>query len=247
MYHKQQDCSHYSLRSYFHPGEPTDYAILAALLRMGTKYMAVRMRRDVINHLKMAYPASRLDYNKRTDLFVPQEGHAIRALHMASEGIPIGIILPAIYCHLAELPVADVILGIEVSDRERLVLPESAQRICLVGRDRLLRESITDGLGHMVLLSPMGICGCPEKPAPNCTTTLIKALQVEIDVAVKCDIFSRPMPYQKYCPNDDMCMMCMGCWEADEHQAYDDMWTDVPGYFGLERWETLVAEDNSDV
>ncbi len=42
--------------SYFYTGKPTHYDALDSMLRMSTKYLAQKLRSDLIKHLIMIYP-----------------------------------------------------------------------------------------------------------------------------------------------------------------------------------------------
>jgi len=226
--------------SYFPPRARTKFPVVAAVLRLSTKYHAPALRQRAIDLMTTVYPSSTADWTKRSHqrLIPPFEDEHVAYIALAIE-TDIRVILPAVYFAATRAPLAGVL-----TQMRKLAVAHSVQwDVCtdfLVGRERLQQAEITHILGF--LANTFARPGCRDSNDNNLLLTAARnAVRRVVDQE----------PYHQWCsakpaevgPALGLCAVCCDTVTESIEQARRKVWEQLPGYFNLADWETLLARD----
>ncbi|KAH9926924.1 uncharacterized protein B0H18DRAFT_875934 [Fomitopsis serialis] len=231
--------------SYFRPRVRAKFPVVAAVLRLGTKYDAAALRQRAIDLLSTAYPNSGDAWRQRTiqRLVPPFENELAVYIELAIE-IDIRAILPALYYAASKAPLPDVL-----SKLHNLAVAPSLQwdvcRTFIIGREKLL---LAEQASALAFLQPdFSRPGCQN--AANCAALLNLAAKRTLPKPGDAE------PFYQWClrsPDEvsktlTLCIPCQGTVTTSIRSGRDRLWEQLPGFFGLPDWDTLRARDGLDL
>ncbi|TFY54161.1 hypothetical protein EVJ58_g9022 [Rhodofomes roseus] len=231
--------------TYFRPGSKTKFPIVAAVLRLGTKYDAPALRQRAVDHLSTAYPFSLEEWGRRASkrLVPPFENELAAYIELAIE-TDIRVVLPALYYAASRVPLPDVLTMLH----NLAVAPGVQWDVCrafLVGREKLLLAEQASALAFLQ----------PDFPRSDCRGS---SCRQRIDEAAKKTLpkpVSDPEPFYRWCmdkpdemaKNIALCESCQGTVATSIKNGKQKLWEQLPDFFGLPGWDTLRARDGLDV
>ncbi|SJL15252.1 uncharacterized protein ARMOST_18740 [Armillaria ostoyae] len=246
-----RDLSHFLhafyTRAYFYTGKPTHYDALDSMLRMSTKYLAQKLRSDLIKHLIMIYPPEMAKVRMHQHLIDPdQKCHSLYAIAMAREH-DIPDILPTAFYFASTISPATLI---QIhSDASDLVLITSA-------REKIINAAYRDAWGWLFQGRSTSIMCFRKRLCQGRRLNVIHRIALYPEQVPS--LFLQDMPHQaerarqdssdsesesedEYGDeNDRVCSTCLGEWRASEESGYKRMWLNLPSYFKLPGWEALL-------
>ncbi|OBZ73810.1 hypothetical protein A0H81_06190 [Grifola frondosa] len=221
--------------SYFLPGVRNKFAVVAAVLRLSTKYDASHLRKRAINLLTSAYPSTLLAWDDRLSnrLIPPFENEHATYMALALE-TRVRIILPAVYFAWSRQPLLDALRD--------LVDIEIAATI-LIGRERLQRAEISHILAFLQY----------NYPRPLCQNVVADNQILARTTAAALAMTTEHEPYHQWCSSHPsevgeslgLCANCCLLVESTIQKGRSIVWEKLPGFFDLPDWETLLAEVHS--
>lgn len=224
----------------------TKFPIVAAVLRLGTKYIAPALRQRAIDLLATAYPSSLAAWDQRAlhRLVPPFENELTTYIELAVE-TDVRVILPALYYAASRLPLADVLDRLHTLE----VTPEMQWSVCrafVTGREKLLQA---EQLCALAFLQPdFARPNCRESSCANRLNDGGLKKTLPKPQAENTDTFYR------WCltepdnvgPSLSLCAACQATVSASIKNGREKVWNQLPVYFGLPDWATLKARDVSD-
>ncbi|KAF9556689.1 hypothetical protein CPC08DRAFT_711012 [Agrocybe pediades] len=163
--------------------------------------------------------------------------------------------LPMIYYHAAQLPVDDIINGVQDGDKILKLTEPRDIAIILKGREELMRARREVSFRWLEeRLSRYG----PQKASEECEETcqqggeycykFLQKLMGQFRTSGFLD--SRPNALEGL--NDDAKVLfkeylCDKCYDdviADANEGIEESWDSLPGYFGLEPWKMIIDKQS---
>ncbi|KZT69232.1 hypothetical protein DAEQUDRAFT_669967 [Daedalea quercina L-15889] len=227
--------------SYFRPGVTAKFPVVAAVLRLGTKYDAPALRQRAIDLLATAYPLSLEAWDARATkrLVPPFEDELTAYIELAIES-DIRAVLPAVYYAASKTPLPDFLDKLHTLR----VAPSVQWDVCrafVVGRERLLQAEPAPTLAFLQ----------SEFPRPGCQNGSTCTNQLNLSVRRVLPQASSSELYHQWClDNPDkvgsalgLCTACQATVATSITDGRKKVWEQLPGFFGLPDWATLEARD----
>jgi hypothetical protein len=210
-------------------------AMVAAFLRLGTKYEISELRTEAIRRLFNDFPRDFAIFNRRTtSTSLINERTAADVVNLARE-MNILSILPAALDRCCEIYTTGEILGgRRRQDGSMAIMSVHDQRICLLGRDELTRLQAKETF--VWLMKDEGSINCSGLACEYVKKTLVR------DVL----ILSRPCLALHRWERSWERKLCNPCLEAfkDAFAAgRTKIWSMLPAIFDLPSWEELLISD----
>ncbi|GJE91294.1 BTB/POZ domain-containing protein [Phanerochaete sordida] len=227
--------------SYFRPGVKKPFPVVAAILRLSTKYIAPVLRAQAIEMFTSAYPATYAAWKARgtARLVAATEGE-FSALVVLAEQTDARALLPAVFYAAAPRPLAETLAALHALPLGEAARQDAAARF-LLGRERLQREMTRDVLAF--LRNGFARPGCQNG---NDTNALVNYCRTALDA------MAHDTPYYEQCINDPgavgaaipVCPICTTTIKDHIEGAVEKVWQRLPEIFGLPAWEVLTANDD---
>lgn len=225
----------------------TRFPVVAAVLRLGTKYIAPALRQRAIDLLATAYPSLFTAWDQRAShrLVPPFENELITYIELAIE-TDVRVLLPALYYAASKAPLADVLDRLH----KLAVSPEVRWSVCrafVIGREKLLQA---EQLAALAFLQPdFARPGCQN--SSNCTSRLNS---VGLQKALPKPQAENTDPFYRWClmepdnvgPSLSLCTGCQATVSTSIKNGREKLWDQLPGFFELPDWATLRARDGLD-
>ncbi|KAL6309352.1 hypothetical protein BKA93DRAFT_723844 [Sparassis latifolia] len=229
---------------YFQSGVKSKFPIVAAVLRLSTKYHAPALRHRAISFLSTAYPSTLAAWDKRSiqRLIPPFEDEFCAYVALATE-TDVRAILPGLYYAAARKPLGQIIPLL----RTLAIAPAVQWDVCsdfVLGRERLFQVEIKHILTFLNV--EFKHPGCQHS---SCATILNNTARLALRKATEAEA------YHQWCSANAsevgrslaLCQPCSTTVENSIKDARNVVWEQLPGLFGLPDWETLKARDELDV
>ncbi|KAH9951133.1 hypothetical protein B0H21DRAFT_719718 [Amylocystis lapponica] len=233
----------YEFKWYFRPGVKNRFPVVAAVLRLSTKYHAVELRQRAIDLLVTAYPSTFAAWDQRASnrLVLPFEGEFSACVTAALDG-DIRVILPAVYYAASRQPLSELLSELRILS---ITLSSNAHwdvfSDFLLGREWLERAELKEILDFL----------SPHFSRPHCRdggrdNDLLKDTAKR--VARKVDVVDS---YHQWCsahPGEvgksiGLCDRCCEMIGESIQRGRLTVWEQLPTFFGLADWETLKVRD----
>ncbi|KAI0792244.1 hypothetical protein C8Q75DRAFT_805270 [Abortiporus biennis] len=229
--------------SYFRPGVKTRFPVIAAVLRLSTKYQASQLRRRAIVALSTAYPSTLSAWDARAQhrLIPPFEGEVKAIIALAIES-DVRVILPAVYYAASKRSLSEMIIEL-LSINVDLGIRDDMIAKWIVGCEKLRHAELYNVLEFLDISFPRP--GCQN--INNCNILL----QRQAAYSIRNVAGSEPLPYQLHCYNNantvgtslNLCLPCRETVNKSIQDAREKIWKQLPSFFGFSDWETLIARD----
>jgi len=224
------------MNTFFSPGKKTLFPIVAAVLRLSTKYRCHALRRRAIDCLLSAYPLSLDHWFKRSHrrLFPPFQGEISDVLALAAE-VDVPCILPAAFYAACQRPLSEVLEEILNNPK---IGSHSMYMKFVVGREKLRHFEVEHVLAflHSSFQRPDCQNGYDDNTLKTVAqNTLLKTTEYP--------------PYQQSFIDDptqaaNSLIVCEECRRRIENTvkvSRTKMWEELPAIFDLPQWETLKS------
>ncbi|KAF8207978.1 hypothetical protein K438DRAFT_1962244 [Mycena galopus ATCC 62051] len=203
---------------YYDPAETKDFLLIAAILRLSTKYNVDILRRRALAHISSLYPTTLQEWDLRKDT-------AMEAL------------LPAcMYLCADSICVDDILDGVSSIDGKHLELDWPDKRACIRGRQNLLIALRSEVFAFLTGSLQIPNCSSPQR----CDSSKLRWLQsLEASLGNGCPgIFSIKFPWTSF--RKAVCDNCYTASFTDSNRQRQRIWDKLPSYFDMPPWEELV-------
>lgn len=224
------------------------FCVLAAFLRLGTKYEIEQLRSEAVNRISVEYP-SQLDQwdtfqSKKSTMsqMHPERSNTFDVINLAQE-INMPSLLPAaFYTCVANYDIQEVLDGIVRDDGSLATLPTTSQHKCMQGLHRLLKKQMQE---TFVWMDERFISESYTCIASGSGGGKKRCFFEKRDLFYK-TWFSSPRcmaltPWIDFSENN----MCMNCRDSSREAHYIGrikIWQELPSMFGLGNWDELLKE-----
>ncbi|KAH8826497.1 hypothetical protein DL96DRAFT_1284807 [Flagelloscypha sp. PMI_526] len=222
------------------PPSPSQYHIVAAVLRPAHKYDAATFRDRALRHLSARYPCTLRDFLHRDKHSRPlfgsydrengeAEAYATDTAVLLHE-VGAWWCLPAVYeAILPKISAAFILNGVHFASRHYEVSHE--QKVGILDGPQNFTQDLATRVAHISFPST----NCEEKE--RCTSTYHSLLFVYL---TKLQRRTGPwfwnLDFKNALP---LCQPCRAKMNESIEQLADEIWTSIPGYFSLPPWSEL--------
>lgn len=218
--------------SFFRMHERTTLSILISLSRMSTKYNALEIRSELVNHLAQIYPDNLLAYenSKKNEMFdAPPPDLDFHLLSVARE-CDARILLPALFYACASQPLSLILDSSEIIEKDDY-------NTILLGREKMMKYAYE--IATMALL-----------PGKKCRSTECAALRTS-SITGHIDYGTHnPPPFTLHVSNDgvlptdaavraNLCSACVKNYRDSLRTNRQQFWRDLPSIFDLGKWSEI--------
>ena len=223
------------LYSFFQTGKETEFAVVAGVLRLSTKYDVPHLRQRAITHLTTAYPTSLKGWdNRSTARTIPATPYVPFAVLELARATDVDCVLPsAMYC-CCTCSVRDILDGVMWAG-SRLHMHPADKRTCTIARQNLLTVKANT---ISAFLMPCDVPACKTHDA--CNAGRLKGVFANTD-----DEFCDPL-WDRFDWASFARVVCASCLAASKdsyEKARSELWADLPRIFDLRSWSELQATD----
>ena len=219
--------------SFFENGQETEFAVVAGILRLSTKYQVPHLRRRAIQHLITAYPTTLQAWDSRnTSRTIPAIPYVPFAVLELARLTDVEIVVPAaMYCCCTS-SIKDIVDGVPWSGSQ-LDMSWADKRTCVIGRQELLsaKQSMI-----CAFLKPDSVPPCDT--TDSCNTGRLKAVFTNTDDEY-CDPLWDRFDWAKFA--QVVCSSCLAASRGRYEKARKDLWSNLPRIFNLRSWTELEA------
>jgi hypothetical protein len=223
--------------SYFTVKQKLPLGIVAACLRLGTKYEIVHLKTEALRRLYNDFPPTfnQVDhlYFGKNQLIERYNGIAVDVVKLARDN-NISSILPAALYWLSRYSFDSIISGKRRPDRTISILSIEDQKTCILAKEKLIRLQVVETFGWLNLLDDgqypgcVGDCAGQKRdifrqfwlPTPSCS-----ALQ----------------PFKQSWAKA-MCATCVADSSQKHNAGRERVWNQLPSIFGMRPWVELLDD-----
>lgn len=216
----------------FDPTKCQKFFDVRAFIRVGTKYEIDHLRRDAIDVLSRAYPYNLdmwydnfgcgMDDNPIDDV----DDHFKDTMELLWE-LNLDFLLPVVYLRMCEALSLEniVVAGCCTEDLRRIV----SGRGCI-------HANWSDKLVELLKQS----CPCLVPSCVEARIYLASYVSSDLPSYDISNIFESELAFINMDGFHDLCSHCkIACCKLDFERVRQDLWKDVPKYFGFDNWEKL--------
>ncbi|KAF6759108.1 hypothetical protein DFP72DRAFT_1064071 [Ephemerocybe angulata] len=234
--------------------KPISFDMVKALIKMGTKYDIGQLRQEGFLRMRMEFPSCLLEYelvhfppHGRSNVWKSIEyrsGVAFEVANFAFEH-ELTEILPTCYFFCITTHRDDLLDGIVEAGR-RVELSPTVQRICLAGLKKLGKRYNTafswvdkfDGDNAEVAAYPH--CDNPDDCLTNGKPLICALWRPQKSLAYMLYPWSKLRPRLEILHSGfNICASCLDGVEDTVDFSAEQIWNDLPSYFGLPSWKDL--------
>ncbi|CAK5268366.1 unnamed protein product, partial [Mycena citricolor] len=229
--------------SYYDPQETKDFLLIAAILRLSTKYNVEFLRRRALAHISSLYPTKLSDWDQRKDNAMEVFNARPFAVFLLAKETGHQALLPAcMYLCADSVDINDILDGLESIDGTHIELDWPDKRACIRGRQNLLLALRSEVFAFLTG-SLAVITGCTAQA--RCDASKLRWLQsLEASLGNGCPgIFSIKFPWPSF--RKAVCETCYAASYAHSNQKREEIWNNLPGYFDLPPWAELCKSSAS--
>ena len=217
-------------RRFFETAEDIEFLVLAAVLRLSTKYNVKGLRHIALSHLLDAYPTTIDTWDNRDAAlpFAPEQCPPMVVMQLVKE-FSITSILPTVMYCCSIRSLSDILDGVRWKDSQ-LSLNPADQRACLIARQTLItakRRNISSFLNAVD-----GISTCSNRA--SCNTGRLRAVFTNKDDSDSCDPLWDSFDWDAFALS--VCATCLATSKTSFRNARSALWADIPALFHLPKW-----------
>ncbi|KAF7297451.1 Glutamine amidotransferase type-1 domain-containing protein [Mycena indigotica] len=222
---------------YYNPPETTSFTLIAAVLRLSTKYNVDFLRRRALAHISSLYPTTLQDWEQRRDNAIEVFNARPFAVFQLAKETGHEALLPAcMYLCADTVDINDILDGLKSIDGKHIELDWLDKRACIRGRQNLLLALRAEVFGF--LTGTLKIPNCTN--TARCDSAKLRWLQsLEASLGNGCPgIFSIKFPWSSF--RKAICEVCYTASYQDSMHHRQTIWDNLPSYFDMPPWEELV-------
>ncbi|KAK7001410.1 glutamine amidotransferase type-1 domain-containing protein [Favolaschia claudopus] len=222
---------------YYDPAETTDFLLIAAILRLSTKYNVDFLRRRALAHISSLYPTTLQEWDLRKDTAMEVFNARPFAVLLLAKETGHQALLPAcMYLCADSVDINDILDGLTSIDGKHLELDWPDKRACIRGRQNLLLALRAEVFAFLTGNLTIQNCASPQR----CDSSKLRWLQsLEASLGNGCPgIFSIKFPWNAF--RKAVCENCYTASHTHSNTQRQLIWDKLPSYFGMPPWEELV-------
>ncbi|KAJ7638481.1 hypothetical protein FB45DRAFT_903008 [Roridomyces roridus] len=222
---------------YYDPAETTDFLLIAAILRLSTKYNVDSLRRRSLNHIASLYPTTLQEWEIRKDTAMEVfNARPFAVLLLAKETRHHALLPASFYLCADSIEINDILDGVSSIDGKHLELDWPDKRSCIRGRQNLLLALRSEVFAFLTGSLTIPNCVSPQR----CDSSKLRWLQsLEASLGNGCPgIFSIKFPWASF--RKAVCDNCYNVSFTNSNHQRQLIWDKLPSYFDLPPWEELV-------
>ncbi|KIM83485.1 hypothetical protein PILCRDRAFT_425712, partial [Piloderma croceum F 1598] len=201
---------------------------VTAILRLSNKYDIQPFRQKSIQELKKVFPCTLHDYDAIYPLgtTITLTCHDIIQSILLARACTTLELLPCIYYLMSRFSMKTLL-------RCHTLLPRDEMEICLLGREKLQEIRETVALSFLLDPKPSQHCSNPTLCERRCLTTLNRTISNTLHLGIYALTTD---------PELAEILLCGPCAEeklSAHRAARENLWNELPNYFGLGTWEEL--------
>jgi hypothetical protein len=211
------------------------FAVVAAFLRLGTKYEIPDLRAEATKRLVTDYPLGLELLEPRTNEKIsiqPYYGKIFDVVNLAREMGILSILPVALYsccCNDNQI----ILEGCYKQDGKYVALSSADQKICILAKDKLLAFQVQETFGWLGVDISEDIC-----PQSRCKNLRKRVFQLIWLPKPKCVALEFWQP--KW--SDELCVHCGAAAHVVHVAGRAEIWRQLPSIFGLPGWDDLLKE-----
>jgi hypothetical protein len=208
-------------------------AMVAAFLRLGTKYEISELRTEAIRRLSNDYPHdfAIFDRGRTRSTQLINECKAADVVNLAREMNILSILPAAFYRCCESYTTGEILGGRRRQDGSMAIMSIHDQRICLLGRDKLAQLQANETF--VWLMTDEDDIYCNGSSCEDDRKTLVRDLL----------ILSKPcLALHRWRPSWErqLCNSCLEKFKDKFAAGRKRIWTILPSMFDLPSWEELL-------
>ncbi|KAJ7502583.1 hypothetical protein B0H11DRAFT_1712347 [Mycena galericulata] len=222
---------------YYDPAETKDFLLIAAILRLSTKYNVDVLRRRALAHISSLYPTTLQEWDLRKDTAMEVFNARPFAVLLLAKETGHQALLPAcMYLCADSVDINDILDGVKSIDGKHLELDWPDKRSCIRGRQNLLLALRSEVFAFLTGSLAIPNCVSPQR----CDSSKLRWLQsLEASLGNGCPgIFSIKFPWTSF--RKAVCDNCYTASFTNSNHQRQLIWDKLPSYFDLPPWEELV-------
>ncbi|KAF5336573.1 hypothetical protein D9611_006491 [Ephemerocybe angulata] len=234
--------------------DPIPFKAVAAMARLGEKFMISCLRSEALSRLRTEYPSTLAEASvaqapeKIFTTIIEEPGLLIKIANLAHDS-KLWTIRPTVYlwCCLIMDVVDSISHGLELADGTRAHLSRDVQYLCLYGKQKL-DEAFRKCFTWVQRTGQTRSCG-HKKVCGNLAKNIIEeclaqgSIDLSLLFAEAWNIYDPEgtdpdLPFSK--------ILCSSCFEAANtcaNMGREKLWEELPSYFELPDWEELKRLD----
>ncbi|KAJ7213122.1 hypothetical protein GGX14DRAFT_620272 [Mycena pura] len=221
---------------YYDPPETKDFLMIAAILRLSTKYNVEFLRRRTLAHIASLYPTTLQEWDQRLDNAMEVFNARPFAVFLLAKETGHHALLPAcMYLCADTVDINDILDGLASIDGKHIELEWVDKRACIRGRQNLLLALRSEVFAFLTNLK-IPNCSSPQR----CDSAKLHWLQsLEASLGNGCPgIFSIKFPWISF--RKAVCETCYSASYNNSNKQRQRIWDKLPSYFDMPSWEELV-------
>ncbi|KAJ7162302.1 hypothetical protein C8R46DRAFT_903935 [Mycena filopes] len=222
---------------YYDPAETKDFLLIAAILRLSTKYNVDFLRRRALAHVSSLYPTTLKEWDQRQDTAMEVFNARPFAVLLLAKETGHQALLPAcMYLCADSVDIDDILDGLKSIDGKHIELDWSDKRACIRGRQNLLLALRSEVFAFLTGSLAIPNCASPQR----CDSSKLRWLQsLEASLGNGCPgIFSIKFPWPSF--RKAVCDNCYSASYTNSNQQRQLIWDKLPSYFDMPPWAELV-------
>ncbi|KAI0799780.1 hypothetical protein BC629DRAFT_1498768 [Irpex lacteus] len=221
-----------------------DIPRLVSILRTGTKYEAIRLRRRALDALQIYYPFHADAYQPLLDATTQRRDfiHHILIANVARE-TSLNELLPAalLQCCCTAQSSLELFDGVSDTDGTHHELLPANKRSVFIGRDKLGYTAPTRVFVRGIQSSSAKGCTLKYSLCGTHCQGLSKPYYLQKDRLL--DPFSPFFSIHREELKKNCCEGCRSRWEMEYQKEMEELWRDLPTFFDLPSWSAILADD----
>ncbi|KAJ7466903.1 hypothetical protein FB451DRAFT_1259476 [Mycena latifolia] len=222
---------------YYDPTDTKDFLLIAAILRLSTKYNVDVLRRRALAHISSLYPTTLQEWDLRKDTAMEVFNARPFAVLLLAKETGHQALLPAcMYLCADSVDINDILDGLKSIDGKHIELDWPDKRACIRGRQNLLLALRSEVFAFLTGSLPIPNCVSPQR----CDSSKLRWLQsLEASLGNGCPgIFSIKFPWTSF--RKAVCENCYNASYNNSNHQRQLIWDKLPSYFDMPPWEELA-------
>jgi hypothetical protein len=224
-------------RRYYDPAETKDFLLIAAILRLSTKYNVDVLRRRALAHISSLYPTTLQEWDLRKDTAMEVFNARPFAVLLLAKETGHQALLPAcMYLCADSVDINDILDGLKSIDGQHIELDWPDKRACIRGRQNLLLALRSEVFAFLTGSLAIPNCVSPQR----CDSSKLRWLQsLEASLGNGCPgIFSIKFPGASF--RKAVCDNCYTASYTNSNHQRQLIWDKLPSYFDMPPWVELA-------
>jgi len=216
--------------------EQLPFAVVAAFMRLGTKYEIEDLRAEGIRRLHADYPSSLELYdelrNGKKLAIEPHVGRSFDIANLARETGTLSVLPVVLYSCCRIFDNEGLFEGCQTQDGDSVIaLSPTDQKICILAKDKLFALQARETFGWLDLNTEQD--RCPDIRCKNTKRKIFKSVWYPKPKCAALDAWTW---------SGRMCVDCEVDARGRHAAGRAEVWSQLPSVFALPEWDELLDE-----